>query len=92
MRKIRVTIMIGTLDMVSGVVHFLVTSIIVALGWLGDGIINSLFWSLVLTGSIGAAIPILIVGYTTDRFDVITKKIAHTILPSSNPFRVPDKL
>lgn len=83
--------MIRTLDTVSGAARFGVTGTIVALGWLGDGIINSLFWSLVLTGSLGAAIPVLIVGYTTDRFDIIATRIAHIILPSSNPFRIIDE-
>jgi hypothetical protein len=52
------------------------------LALLGHGIISSLFWRLLLAGSIGAAVAILIVGYTTNHFGLIVKRTAHIIFMS----------
>jgi hypothetical protein len=37
---------------------------IAALGLMKEGSFNGLFWTLVLTGSIGAAIPVIFLSYT----------------------------
>jgi hypothetical protein len=66
----------------SSITIFLNSDINVVLVWLGHGVLSSVFWRLVLAGSIGAAITILIVGYTANHFDLIAKKIVRIILMS----------
>jgi hypothetical protein len=53
---------------------FLDSGVSIILAWLGHGIFNSFFWRSVLAGSIGAAIIILIAGYTINHLDHIVKK------------------
>jgi hypothetical protein len=39
-----------------------------ALGLLREGSLGDLFWTLVLTGSVGMAIPVILLSYTSDFF------------------------
>jgi hypothetical protein len=66
----------------SSITLFLDSGISILLAWLGHGVLSSVFWRLVLTGSIGAAITILIVGYTANHFDFIVKKTVRIIFMS----------
>jgi hypothetical protein len=41
---------------------------VLVLGLLREGSLANLFWTLVLTGSVGMAIPVILLSYTSDLF------------------------
>jgi hypothetical protein len=82
MSKTAMAILTGTSDIFSRKSHFLVSGTNAVFGWLGNGIINRLFWVLIRSGSIDAAVTILIVGYIASHFDVAIRETIRRILMS----------
>ncbi len=49
---------------------------------LGNGVMNSLFWTFFLTGSIGMAVSVLVLGYAANHFGLPVKDALHRLLVS----------
>lgn len=82
MSKTAIAISTETSNIVSRKSHFMVSSTNIVFGWLGDGIVSRLFWVLIRTGAIDAAVTILIVGYIASHFDITIRETIRRILIS----------
>ena len=49
---------------------------------LGNGVMNSLFWTFFLTGSISMAVSVLVLGYAANHFGLPVKDAIHRMLVS----------
>jgi hypothetical protein len=47
---------------------------------LGNGVINSLFWTFFMTGSISMAVSVLVLGYAANHFGLPIKDAIHRVL------------
>lgn len=48
----------------------------------GNGVMNSLFWTFFLTGSISMAVSVLVLGYAANHFGLPVKDAIHRMLLS----------
>jgi hypothetical protein len=47
---------------------------------LGNGVMNSLFWTFFMTGSVSMAVSVLVLGYVANHFGLPVKDAIHRVL------------
>ena len=56
-----------------------ITNVVVKLG---NGVMNSLFWTFFLTGSVSMAVSVLVLGYAANHLGMPVKDVLHRLLIS----------